>query len=701
MALTSREKVLTCATLPSLPGVAMRILELTRDPNVSVNKIAEAVQSDPALATKVLRTVNSSFYGLTTPCPSISRAMALLGMTTVKSIVLSFSLVDFAKKLGLDGKLDMTVYWRRALFSAGGARAFAQRTRTCDPEEAFVGALIGDIGVLASCMVLKDEYVRVLDAAGENHDELPAIERSKLGMDHAQIGAELGRRWKLPAQLIASMEFHHSADASPPDSMKMVRCVSLGGMAAAALSMSEPKQVLARLCVDAKRWFGLDSDLTRATVQQTSKDAASLSKLLELNTGDMPDADTILAEASEQMIHAQVEAQLAASKMIQDTAVLQQKTVTDALTGASNRAHFDTESARLHAEAVKHGGALTVIFTDADRFKSVNDTLGHQAGDAVLRELAERLKMVVGMAGGVFRYGGEEFVALLPGVKGEEAESFAEQLRAWVENTPFNLRARGVDADDRRITVSVGVAWTSLDPAATPIENLVHAADEAVYAAKKAGRNRVFAVRSLGSVPVLVSEGPSVDAPPASVSPPVQEVAPASRSHATAAAPTSELPASPTPFVDAKQTSGVLARTIPAPGPVSVLIIEDDPFATRLLTLVFSRRSDVKATFATTAEDAMTLIGTSGPKQVRPKLILCDNMLPGMSGMQFIAAARQDRRLKHVPIVLMTATVDAALLDEAMKIGASSALSKSDFCLRFDEWMEKLIAMANEYAAAA
>src|SRR5262245_29063791 len=118
MAPRALENVLACPNLPTLPGVAMRVLELTRDPGTSINKIAQVVQNDPALTAKVLKTVNSSYYGLAQPCPSIARAMGILGLNTVKAIVLGFSLVDTTKRAGPDDRFDLAAYWRRAVYGA-------------------------------------------------------------------------------------------------------------------------------------------------------------------------------------------------------------------------------------------------------------------------------------------------------------------------------------------------------------------------------------------------------------------------------------------------------------------------------------------------------------------------------------------------------------------------------------------------------
>ncbi len=110
------EKILSSPDLPSLPKVAMELLELTRDPDVELMEIARLVQYDPALSSKILRTVNSSYYGLAEPAPTIKRALTYLGMNTLKSLVLGFSLIDVTKQS--QNGFDLIDYWRRGLFSA-------------------------------------------------------------------------------------------------------------------------------------------------------------------------------------------------------------------------------------------------------------------------------------------------------------------------------------------------------------------------------------------------------------------------------------------------------------------------------------------------------------------------------------------------------------------------------------------------------
>ena len=162
--------------------------------------------------------------------------------------------------------------------------------------------------------------------------------------------------------------------------------------------------------------------------------------------------------------------------------------VTDALTGLHNRRYLDNHMKVLFARATARGRPLSVCITDIDRFKSVNDTHGHDAGDEVLKEVAARIRSTVRGADLACRFGGEEFVVVMPDTDSAAAALIAERLRNIIEQTPFVLKSTGASLN---ITASLGIAC-SRSGAETP-EQLLKQADRALYDAKNSGRNRVVA----------------------------------------------------------------------------------------------------------------------------------------------------------------------------------------------------------------
>jgi two-component system, cell cycle response regulator len=162
--------------------------------------------------------------------------------------------------------------------------------------------------------------------------------------------------------------------------------------------------------------------------------------------------------------------------------------VIDALTGLNNRRYLDNHLSALFKRSMARGRPLSMLITDIDRFKAVNDTYGHDAGDQVLREFAARIRSTVRGADLACRYGGEEFVVVMPDTSADVAAGIAERLRTAVETIPFTLKETG---QVLHITASFGIS--SRIEAVKSADQLFKQADEALYAAKSSGRNKVVA----------------------------------------------------------------------------------------------------------------------------------------------------------------------------------------------------------------
>jgi diguanylate cyclase (GGDEF)-like protein len=158
---------------------------------------------------------------------------------------------------------------------------------------------------------------------------------------------------------------------------------------------------------------------------------------------------------------------------------LQQMATTDPLTGVGNRLSLSQELERQEAERVRYGRPFTVLLVDLDRFKQVNDKWGHAAGDQALREVSSCILSNLRDSDRAFRFGGEEFVAILTETRIAGATAVAERIRESVETTKVLH-----EGDSFRVSISIGVAEADSD-------DVLDQADHALYKAKRAGRNRV------------------------------------------------------------------------------------------------------------------------------------------------------------------------------------------------------------------
>ncbi len=640
------ERVLACTSLPTLPAVAVEVLELSSDPDVRLADIASAVQNDQALTGKILKTVNSSFYGLARPCPSIDRALAYLGLSTVKSLVLGFSLVDCFRQSDVGGFCLMS-FWRRGVSCAAAARRLAAATELLDPEEALTAGLLQDVGVLAMHIGLGSDYNAVISRCADHHERQASIEMETLGFNHMTVGAELAMRWRLPAEVIAAIRHHHTPDRGLPDHRDLLRIVSAAGAAAAVICEPGEAEKLNRFVTQLREWFGMDRAAAFELFERIGEDARQLGRLFAVETGAPPDIVGILGRANELMLQHQIEIEREATALRQTNDQLARQSITDALTGAANRKHFDATLLRFFEDARASSKTLSLLFIDADRFKRINDTHGHQAGDTVLAELAARLGGVVRATDLVFRYGGEEFAVLVPRADSPLAAALGERLRRRVEQEPVRIGAG--DENAVPVTISIGVA--TFDPRqaqseiATPAD-LVRAADEALYAAKQLGRNRVVTHDEMRAAAGAANELPS------------QQVDPGTR-----------------------DSGGEKGSVRPL-----VLLVEDNHLAARVVTMAMES-TGAAVQRCETVEQADAVLAT----EQRIDLVLTDLQLPGESALTLIESIRNDPRRTATPIVVVTASENPEDRTACLGAGANAFITKARFCEEPNRWAAQMM----------
>ncbi len=185
--------------LPSPTGVALTILELTRNPDTSTEDLAEVLKGDPALAGQVLKFANSAGMGARTEITSLNDALVRLGMGMVRQLCLGFSVLSSARS-GPCARFDYQRYWTRSLATGVGCQILSRRISSVSPDEGFTCGLLGHIGSLAMASVYPDEYAQILATwnSGTNA-QLHALEEQALSLNHHQVTAAIFQDWGLPA----------------------------------------------------------------------------------------------------------------------------------------------------------------------------------------------------------------------------------------------------------------------------------------------------------------------------------------------------------------------------------------------------------------------------------------------------------------------------------------------------------------------
>lgn len=195
--------------LASLPQVVIRTIDLINDPDTSAAAIGQVLSEDPGLTARLLKIVNSPFYGFPSRIDTVSRAITVIGTLELLDLILTTSVVKAFRGIPTD-LVDMDSFWEHSLYTGLVARVLAGRIRAPNTERYFVAGLLHDIGSLAMYRQIPDSVAALLRRANSELTPLHALEQETLGFDHGELGAELMRAWRLPDSLVEAIRFHHT-----------------------------------------------------------------------------------------------------------------------------------------------------------------------------------------------------------------------------------------------------------------------------------------------------------------------------------------------------------------------------------------------------------------------------------------------------------------------------------------------------------
>ncbi len=206
------EKVESMGQLPTLPSVITSVLELIRNPKTSAADIGRAINVDMALSTKILKIVNSAFYGFPKKIGTVTQAVVILGFNTIKSAILGVSVIKaFEDSYQKSNKSSFheDEFWEHSIGCASVCRVIAKRMNIRFVEEAFISGMLHDIGKLIFDQFVHDEFKKSLQLMNGNDIFLNEAEKEVFKFDHADIGAFLLEKWNFPADLCNAVQHHH------------------------------------------------------------------------------------------------------------------------------------------------------------------------------------------------------------------------------------------------------------------------------------------------------------------------------------------------------------------------------------------------------------------------------------------------------------------------------------------------------------
>jgi len=485
-------KLASCRDLPSPPGVALRILDIAQDPDVGMSTAADAIGRDVALSARMLRIANSPLYASRRRVDTLNQALTLLGLNATLTLALGFSLTSGLRSAGRADEAEDRI-WRRSVIASLASRLLGQKVGVLKLEELMLGGLLQDIGALVLLQIEPERYHRLLETLdpADGPAQLRA-EREHLGCDHTEVGLWIASHWNLPPLLQSAIGESEAATSSSP----FHACVAASGYLADLWMLDDTDAARERALAVLTERLQLDAEALDGIIEQMTLTLPEISAMFDVRITQPARISAMLEQARELLVLRNLREIQIAARARRDAdesenrvRQLAEEVRRDPLTGVYNRAQLEQVLAHEFEVATRSGTPLSIAFIDLDDFKKINDRWGHQVGDQVLRHFAETLQKQLRSSDIVARYGGEEFLIVLPGTAEPAALAVLRRILSEVGALPMAT----VAGEPLFITFSAGLATHGTVEQFADADHLLRAADEALYGAKRDGRNRVAA----------------------------------------------------------------------------------------------------------------------------------------------------------------------------------------------------------------
>ena len=264
---TANDIVFANSKLVTLPGVYLRVKHVIDDPDTSPQDLSRVISTDPGMTARVLRLVNSAFWGLGGQVESVSRAVTLLGMLHVHDVVLATSVALTFNKIA-PARMDVPRFWRNCVFRALAANALARKAELADMERVFVEGLLSDIGHMILYQHAPELAAQALELAQAQPAELPRIERELIGCDAAEVGGALAQAWGL-APCFHAVITHQNNPEGAGDHAFEAALVQIAGLLALQEFGAGPAAKTVQIPASAWEFTGLGEDCIAQVLDET------------------------------------------------------------------------------------------------------------------------------------------------------------------------------------------------------------------------------------------------------------------------------------------------------------------------------------------------------------------------------------------------------------------------------------------------
>lgn len=203
-------------TLPTLPVVISQIMDIISNPRTSVHQLSEVISRDQSLTTRVLRLVNSAYYGFPRQISTINHALVILGFNEIKNIASTVSILRIFPESNT-ASFNRGKFWQHSIGSSIAAKMLARIFRYRISSEAFIAGLIHDIGKIILDQYAHNFFVEIIKKVKTEDISIYEAEKKTLGISHTEIGGWLVKQWNLPVEIEEAIKFHHTPDKATLD----------------------------------------------------------------------------------------------------------------------------------------------------------------------------------------------------------------------------------------------------------------------------------------------------------------------------------------------------------------------------------------------------------------------------------------------------------------------------------------------------
>jgi diguanylate cyclase (GGDEF)-like protein len=500
-----RQRLETLAYLPTTVAVAMKFIELGKQAEPDPAEYAKIIGSDPSLSAKVLALANSSWFGIRNRVTRPQMAINLLGLGTVRTLAITYCLTGLHSDLKLTPE-ESRMFWSASLCKAVAAKHYASHFDPPLCEEAFACGLFQDFAIPVMFSAARDKLFPLLQDANVDCESRLQKEREIYRLDHAEIGRMVAQKLELPDMFVDAVAFHHDRERLKQfsGSLVLADAVYLSSLFPHLLNgwnRQDAEQIRAFLAsrngaetLDVDQFLeGVQEEFDQlyAYFENGKHHESKLAELLGLATREAADNTMRLMGTVHEMLRDSLHNGMLAHEIMDKQSRLEQTATQDSLTGAWNRQGFDLRTRELMTRASRYGVGIGVCYLDLDRFKLLNDTFGHNAGDAALKKLVAVAREVFRPGDVLGRLGGEEFALVITDCAEEDATRMVQTLVQKLAQESVIKAEKPV-----RASVSAGLVWVPGRTPCPPLDSLLVQADQLMYAAKRAGGNRLHTARA-------------------------------------------------------------------------------------------------------------------------------------------------------------------------------------------------------------